>query len=83
MGKQSRKRRAERRTVPKKKPIRNGLKNLAEPTEPKDVDADIAEIPNELEAGLNQEGLTLETTESEPKFDAQSILDEMLKKYGT
>jgi len=45
----------------------------------KDEDADIEEISDELEAGLNQEGLTLEP---EGEFDAGSLIDDILKEHG-
>jgi len=46
----------------------------------RDYDA-IEEIPNELEAGLNQEGLTLDPTKIEP-FDPKSAIADILKKHG-
>ena len=41
----------------------------------------IEEIPDELEAGLNQEGLTLDPTKIEP-FDPKSAIADILKKHG-
>ena len=41
----------------------------------------IEEIPDELEAGLNQEGLTLDPAKAEP-FDPKSLIANILKKHG-
>jgi len=41
----------------------------------------IEEIPDELEAGLNQEGLTLDPTKAEP-FDPKNLIADILKKHG-
>ena len=41
----------------------------------------IEEIPDELEAGLNQEGLTLDPAKMEP-FDPKSLIADILKKHG-
>ena len=66
----------------------NGEPEPAEVNEDAQKDAEmersydaIEEIPNELEVGLNQEGLTLDPAKPEP-FDPKNAIADILKKHG-